>query len=254
MEAEIVSGSKAARVLVAGLMMLGASTAFGQSNPLVWESETLNMRFAYPTDFVQRDATAAMHDGHLTIFGISGDADPELAAATHCLKPDLLVELPGSDVSQTTSSKPAADGSTQVTITPSPTGTILLAELDIDCLTPEQQVKAHDLQAGMAEVVNKVPGMRSIMTPSWYTIGWQKVHVAAAQGQPQSQAGGQVGPLQLFTMGIATNWNSHILVWYFSSNSVALLDRMTKSTVRFGRAKAESLYPVTIGNAGSASR
>jgi len=127
---------------------------------------------------------------------------------------------------------------------------ILLAELDIDCLSAEQQMKAQDLQTGMAELVNKVPGMHSLLQPAWYTVGWQKVHVAAAQGQPQQQADGQpAGPLQLFTMGLSTNWNNHLLVWYFSSNNIGMLDRMTKSTVKFGRSSRAPLYPVQIGNA-----
>jgi hypothetical protein len=96
----------------------------------------------------------------------------------------------------------------------------------------------------MAKIVSKNPGMKSIAQPSTYTIGWQKVHMAAAQGQPQSSDQGQ-----LYTMGISTNWNSHLLVWYFSSNSVDTLNRITKTTVRFGRDQAAPLYPLTIGNA-----
>jgi hypothetical protein len=68
--------------------------------------------------------------------------------------------------------------------------------------------------------------------------------MAAAQGPPQSSDQGQ-----LYTMGISTNWNSHLLVWYFSSNSIDMLNRITKTTVRFGRDQAASLYPLTIGNA-----
>jgi hypothetical protein len=50
-------------------------------------------------------------------------------------------------------------------------------------------------------------------------------------------------------MGLSTNWNSHLLVWYFSSSSVDTLNRITKTTVRFGRDQAAPLYPLTIGNA-----
>jgi len=102
----------------------------------------------------------------------------------------------------------------------------------------------------MAEIVNKVPGMKSNAQPATYTIGWQKVHMAAAQGQPQSQPQTpSSSPSQLYTMGLSTNWNSHLLVWYFSSNSVDTLNRITKTTVRFGRDQAAPLYPLTIGNA-----
>jgi hypothetical protein len=93
--------------------------------------------------------------------------------------------------------------------------------------------------------------MKSIAQSATYTIGWQKVHMAAAQGQPQSSpADPQLsGQLLLYTMGLSTNWNSHLLVWYFSSNSIDTLNSITKTTVRFGRDQAAPLYPLTIGNA-----
>jgi hypothetical protein len=74
--------------------------------------------------------------------------------------------------------------------------------------------------------------------------------MAAAQGQPQASEipNPQPGSSQLFTMGISTNWNSHLLVWYFSSNSADTLNRITKTTVRFGRAQAAPLYPLAIGS------
>src|SRR5712675_2283929 len=68
----------------------------------------------------------------------------------------------------------------------------------------QQRNKATNLLADMAEVVNKVPGMKSIAQPATYTIGWQKVHMAAAQGQPQTS---NLAQSQLYTMGLSTNWS-----------------------------------------------
>jgi hypothetical protein len=146
--------------------------------------------------------------------------------------------------------EPGFGGGDKMTRVPNERALILLAELDINCLTPEQQ-KATTLLNDMAEIVNKVPGMKSIAQPATYTIGWQKVHMATAQGQPQSSpADPQLsGQLLLYTMGLSTNWNSHLLVWYFSSNSIDTLNSITKTTVRFGRDQAAPLYPLTIGNA-----
>ena len=193
-----------------------------------------------------------MHDGHLSLFGISGASDPKLAEATYCLRPVLLLELPQSPSRLNAKVEPGADGGTSVTTSPTVSATILLAELDINCLTPEQQNKATNLLSDMAEPVNKAPGMKSNTQPATYTIGWQKVRMASAQGHPQSQASPAdpqlSGQLPLYTMGISTNWNNHLLVWYFSSNSVDTLNRITKTTVRFGRDQAAPLYPLTIGN------
>ena len=212
-----------------------------------WENDALKLRLFYPSDLAKQDPVQVMQDGRLNLFGISGAADPKLAEATHCLRPMLLLELPHAGTqssAQTTSARTSPDGTTTVTTTQGSaamTATVLLAELDVNCLTEEQQLQNTTLLTDMAEIVNKVPGMSSIAPPSTYTIGWQKVHMAAAQGQPGS------GSQQIFTMGISTNWDSHLLVWYFSSNNIDMLNRITKTTVRFGRAQAAPLYPVVIG-------
>jgi hypothetical protein len=242
------------RTLVAALLTAGLSFGAAAQTPAAntteWDNDALKLRLFYPSDLDQSDAAQVMHDGHFTLFGISGAAEPKLAEATHCLRPLLLLRHPQSGPPQTTNTQPTPDGGTQVTITPATTATILLAELDVSCLS-EQQSNSTNLLAGMAEIVTKVPGMKPIAQPSWYTIGWQKVHMDAAQGQPQPDPENPqpVGPVQLYTMGLSTNWNSHLLVWYFSSNSIDTLNRITKTTVRFGRAEAAPLYPVPMGNA-----
>jgi hypothetical protein len=219
--------------LFTAALTLSAKPQTPAPNTTEWENEALKLRLFYPSDLMKADTEQVMQDGHLALFGISGASDPKLAEATHCLRPVLLLELP-----QSGGSPP-----------PAPTATILLAELDINCLTTEQQ-KATTLLNDMAEIVNKVPGMKSNAQPATYTIGWQKVHMAAAQGQPQGQPQTpNSSPSQLYTMGLSTNWNSHLLVWYFSSSSVDTLNRITKTTVRFGRDQAAPLYPLTIGNA-----
>jgi hypothetical protein len=231
-------------------------------NQTEWENEALNLRLFYPSDLVKADAAQVMHDGNVTLFGISAASDPKLAEATHCLRPILLLELPQSPSKSNVKVEPGVEGATTMTATHDVSATILLAELDTDCFTSEQEIKSTTPVADLAEVVNKVPGMKPIAQPAWYTVGWQKVHMAAAQGRPQAQAQTQAqtvdpsnthlsGELQLYTMGLSTNWNNHLLVWYFSSNSIDTLNRITKTTVRFGRAQAAPLYPVPMGNASS---
>jgi hypothetical protein len=240
--------------ILAALLVLLPLAAIAQApgpNQTEWENEPLKLRLFYPSDLVKGDPAKVMRDGNFTLFGISGTADPKLAEATRCLRPMLLLELPHSGPAQTTKTQPTPDGGTQVTVTPATVATILLADLDIDCLS-QHQLNSTTLLGDMAEIVTKVPGMKSIAQPAWYTIGYQKVHMAAAQGQPQvsDPASPQTaGPLPLYTMGLSTNWSSHLLVWYFSSNSIDTLNRITKTTVRFGRDQAAPLYPVQMGTA-----
>ncbi len=197
---------------------------FAQAPLTEYANEQLNLRFSYPSDLTKADSTEALKDGHLAIPGISGDIGPALGAMTGCLRPDLLAK--------------------------SATATILLAELDVTCLTAEQQGKAKDLLGDMAELVNRVPGMASIVQPAWFNVGWQKVHMAAAQGLPQVASAADAAPTRLYTMGFSTGWNNHLLVWYFASTDIQTLNRITKSTVRFGRSAAAPLYPSPINDAG----
>jgi hypothetical protein len=246
------------------MLSLTAAAQTPAPNTTEWENEALNLRLFYPSDLVKADAAQVMHDGNVTLFGISGASDPKLAEATHCLRPILLLELPQSPSTLNVKVEPGVEGATNMTATHDVSATILLAELDTDCFTSEQQIKSTTPVADMAEVVNKVPGMKPIAQPAWYTVGWQKVHMAAAQGRPQAQTQAQTeaqtvdpanphlsGELQLYTMGLSTNWNNHLLVWYFSSNSIDTLNRITKTTVRFGRAQAAPLYPLPMGTASS---
>jgi hypothetical protein len=245
---KFISGS-ALVLFAATLLFTLPLTAKAQApgpNQTEWENEALKLRLFYPSDLVKADPAQVMHDGHFTLFGISGTADSNLADATRCLRPELLLQLPPSNSAQTA--------------TPVVTATILLADLDIDCLS-QHQFTSTTLLNDMAEIVTKVPGMKPIAQPSTYTVGWQKVHMAAAQGQPQAgntqpQASNpqpqadnpqSAFPQQLYTMGLSTNWNNHLLVWYFSSNNIDTLNRITKTTARFGRAEARPLYSVVFG-------
>jgi hypothetical protein len=223
-------GRTVVALLLTAILCLSAHAQTPAPNTTEWENEALKLRLFYSSDLVKGDATELMRDGHLDLFGISGAADPKLAEATKCLRPALLLQLPATGASQTAGS----------------TATILLAELDVNCLLAEHETASTTLLNDMAELVNKLSGMKSIAQPATYTIGWQKVHMAAAQGQTQTP---NVAPSPLYTMGLSTNWNSHLLVWYFSSNSIDTLNRITKTTVRFGRDQAAPLYPLTIGNA-----
>jgi hypothetical protein len=185
-----------------------------------WNDDALNLHLSYPSDLTGANSSRVMHNGNLALFGVPADTDPNLAAAVHCLRPTLLLELPPGSAS----------------------ASLLLAELNIDCLTPADQANAKNLLIPMAEAVTKVPGMKTLAQSAWYNIGSQKVYMAGAEGQPSSQP--------VYAMGLATNWNNHLLVFYFSASTVEMLDRITKTTVRFGRsAAAAPLYPLNIVNA-----
>jgi len=231
--------------LLATLVSFTAMAQAPAPNTTEWESEALKLRLFYPSDLVKGDTEDAIRDGRLTLPGVAGATDPKLVDAANCLRPVLLLRHPpGGPAKEQV--EPTADGAKQITVTQPVSATLLLAELDVNCLNAKHDSASTTLLNDMAEIVTKVPGMRPVAQSSTYTVGWQKVHMAAAQGLCQVDA---AAPSQLYTLGLSTNWNSHLLVWYFTSNSAETLDRITKTAVRFGNDKAAPLYPLTIGNA-----
>ena len=257
MEAKV---TRILRMISGGLLGLGLLSSVGgvlaraqspENTQTEWRSDALDMHFLYPGDFVLRDPVEAMKDGHLMVFGIPGTQLPELADRTKCLKPLLELEIPtsGGSADQTKVKNP--DGSITITVKPALLGTILLAELQIECLTPQQQAQAKgaELQTGMVQLVTKVPGMRPTMQPAMYLVGKQKMLMAGAQGVPKvaEDPNAPAEPLFSYLTAFSTSWNNHLLVWYFSSNSAATLNRMTRSMVKFGNTPALAIYPLQVG-------
>lgn len=178
-----------------------------------------------------------------------------------CLRPVLLARTPEPAQRSVTAEHPSPDGrETVVTVTPAASATMLLAELDPNCLSGAEQVSGQPELPVMAQQFLATPGMAAVAQPASYTIGWQKVFMAAAQGHPETPApaGSDASvrpaatPFTIFTMAVATTWNNHLLVWLMSANQIHLLDEISKSQVRFGRAAAGPLYPRAMGNASPA--
>ena len=229
------------------LLLAVPAIAPAQAPAHTFSSESLNLRFTYPADLSPVDPAEAVAGGHLNLLGISVDSDPELARATACLHPLLLAKTPQQGPASISTSHTTPDGVTRTTITPTASATLLLAELDLSCVIDGGNAHATDLLPRMAEAVSRTPGMSPLMEPTWYTVGRQHIHMAAAKGRPISA--GQPSPFTLFTMGLSTTWNNHLLVWFFTSNNTGLLDAITKSTVAFGRQAPAVLYPSHVGHA-----
>ncbi len=219
-----------------------------QDTQTAWHSDSLDLEFRYPADLVRLDPVEAWKDEHLMVYGIPGGQVRRLAASTACLKPMLSAELPTSGGLATKTEHRNPDGSTTFTIKPALLGSLLLAEVDFDCLKPELQAKPFDPMTEMLSLLPKVPGMHTTLQPTMYLVGRQKIYMAGAQGLPQFTMDADVplDPLLTYTLGFATSWNSHLLVWYLSANNASTLNRMTKSVVRFGRESPAVLYPLPI--------
>lgn len=246
-------------VAIASLLPFSTSLRAQDADlPNTFSSDELNLRLTYPPELERHPPTEAIAADHLRLLGLAPAPGETAGSIAACLRPLFLAETPAPSKSATTAEHPSADGSSStVTITPARQATMLLAELDTTCLSGAEQASRRKELPAMAQQFLSTPGMAAVAQPASYTIGSQKVYMAAAQGHPRSapavgadsQTQPASSPFTLFTLAIATNWNNHLLVWLLTSNQTALLDTLSKSPVRFGRAAAAPLYPLPLGNA-----
>ncbi|HEY0264433.1 MAG TPA: hypothetical protein VGC07_07905 [Granulicella sp.] len=222
-----------------------------RNDQLEWRSDALDINFKYPADLVRRDPKDALDDEHLMVYGVPGGQTREIAQGTSCLRPMLSLELPtsGGSIIRTQTTNP--DGSITVHMKPALLGTALFSELEIGCLSPAQQAMLGNLQTSTVALLAKVPGMHSVLPPAEYTMIDTKqklnIHMAGAQGQPLNPDTEEPAEALLsYTLAFTTMWNNHLLVWFFSSNSAGMMNRMTKSTVKFGSNNPATLYPPTV--------
>ena len=214
-------------MVVASLATANAQAPAPAEASAMFSSDALNLRFHYPSLLERRDAAAGVTEGHLAVLGLSNATGQVQGSVAACLRPVLLAQTPRPAQSSRMTEKPSADGSkTVVTITPAAAATLLLAELDPNCLSGAEQVSGRKELPVMAQQFLASPGMAAVAEPASYSIGSQKVFMAAAQGHPETPAAAGSDPTQrpsatpfpIFTMAIATNWNSHLLVWLMSAN------------------------------------
>ena len=238
-----------------------AQTPVESGNSTMFASEPLNLRLEFPALLRKQDVNTALQDGRIAILGLTKAPGESQGSVGACLRPLLLAQTPEPLQRSTTSERPSADGSeTVVTVTPAASATLLLAELDPNCLSGEEQVSGHKELPVMAQQFLATPGMAAVAQPASYTIGSQKVFMASAQGHPETPAPAgsdptvrpAATPFTIFTMAVATTWNNHLLVWLMSANQIGLLDQVSKSRVGFGRAAEAPLYPRTMGTASPA--
>ena len=70
-----------------------ASAAVG-ARPGEFYDKELGLHFNYPVEMQTVDPSSAMERGHMNIYGVSGENDPEHQEAERCMRPLLYTQLP----------------------------------------------------------------------------------------------------------------------------------------------------------------
>jgi hypothetical protein len=213
----------------------------------------LDLHFNYPVEMRPIDGNAEMESGHLNIYGVSGETDPEHLQARRCVRFLLDADLPQDKAPNRNAdlngiwvdnSKRPQGGKPQPIF-----AKILMVELVRDCL-PENLRKNDDAALGsIALSFVSEPGIQRMRQPLWYETAGQKIHMNSGAGRPV--ANGQPACAPIVIMSMATEWRSHLLAWVFTSNDTEMLNESTKSLVQFGNGSWGQMFAANIGPKGS---
>lgn len=222
--------------------------------PGVFYDKELDLAFNYPIEMRALDMRADMDSGHLNVFGVPGDNDPEHKEAKRCMRPLLDTELPQDKAPQRLASLDDVwvDDSKEYKESRKPQpifAKILLVELERSCVPKKLQKKEGDLLGSMALSAVALPGIQRMPKPLWYEIGTQKIHMNSGAGRPI--VNGRLDPAPIMIMSMATQWRGHLLEWVFTSNDTEIFNEITKSRVRFGNGAWAAMFPANIGSKGS---
>jgi hypothetical protein len=214
----------------------------------------LDLHFNYPVEMHVLDATADMESGHQSVYGVSGENDPEHQKAKRCVRPLIDAELPEDKAPQRAANLDGVwvDDSKEYKESRKPVpifAKMLFLEILRDCLPKKLQKNENDALRSIALGFVTEPGMEVMPKPLWYEIGKQKIHMNSGAGRPTIDR--QLSPAPIFIMAMATQWRGHLLAWVFTSNDTEVFNEMTKSVVQFGDGAWGPMFAANIGPKGS---
>jgi hypothetical protein len=216
----------------------------------VYRNDGGELAFFYPSDLVLGDANAVADRGHRAIYGNEPESDPEHTKSEKCMHFLMMADLP--EAASPTTLTLGESGKSPVQIVPSPSGSILLAEIDRTCLPKKMSSKdTNDALGNMASIAQKMPGMTPIDQQMWYEVDKHKVHFSAAHGRLSSnpQGGRKIESAEEQAVAtLSVENNGHYVMWMIMSNDLATFNRLLASKVQFGGGPVVLLYPFTIGN------
>lgn len=224
------------------------------AKPGIFVEKSLDLYFNYPVEMRTLDMAAEMESGHLNVYGVSGDNDPEHQEAKRCIHPLLDADLSQDKAPQRLASLDGVwvDDTKEYKESRKPQpimAKIMLVELDRGCV-PKKLKKKDDATLGnMALSAVSLPGIQRMPKPIWYEIGKQKIHMNSGAGRVI--VNGQLDPAPVIIMAMATEWRGHLLEWVFTSNDTEIFNEITKSLVRFGDGPWGQMFPANIGPQGS---
>jgi hypothetical protein len=221
-------------LMLVSVVMVHAQTA---SKPGEFYDKDLDLHFNYPVEMRVLDGSVDIESGHLSIYGASGDFDPEHLEARHCIRPLLDADLPEDKAPQRTSDIEDVwvDDSKEYKESRKPEpifAKMFMVEVVKDCLPKNLRKNENAALRNIVLSFVSEPGILLQPNPLWYEVGKQKIHMNSGVGRPIIN--GQPDPAPLIIMSMATQWRGHLLAWVFTSNDTVIFNAMTKSLVQFG--------------------
>jgi hypothetical protein len=141
------------------------------------------------------------------------------------------------------------DHSPKTEITIPVTGSVIITEMNQQCLPAEFKGREDEVLSGFASSVGEEPGMKLIGQPMWYEVEGHKIHAGVAKSIPNSVSandGDHAASRTDYLVDIASNINGHLVIFMIEAQNRYSINKLIHGAMRFGNNEPKPLLPLNI--------
>ena len=226
--------------------VLSPDTPSGKEATAVYTNTDIGFSFSYPPELHSESAESLAEKWKQA----TNKSDPKYNASDACAhvlfhaeqkgkpgEPGVFLTIHGEDHSP----------KTEITIPV--TGSVIITEMNQQCLPAEFKGREDEVLSGFASSVGEEPGMKLIGQSMWYEVEGHKIHAGVAKSIPNSASakdGDHTASPTDYLVDIASNINGHLVIFLIEAQNRYSINKLIHGAMRFGNNEPKPLLPLNI--------
>jgi hypothetical protein len=229
--------------------------AIHEEKPVAFHSDLLDLSFAYPASLTAKPLPTPDEQHAATAKTQPADEKDEYRKADQCT--DAVLAASRDDDPKKGKVSIAIYGDqrgTVLSVDRSVKASILMSRMGIECMTAELQGRADEMAGVMAESTieqaKQDRNLHSIDRPIWYESGKARIHFAAAESSPTSDAlsSSKAKLESQFVAALAFVWKKNLVSIVLESNDLPFMNEMLHGVISLGTQAPAPLFPADLGS------
>jgi len=222
--------------------VLSPHTPSDKKVPVVYTNNDIGFSFSYPAELHAESAESLAAKWKQA----TNNSDPKYKASDACTH----VLFHAERKSKLGDAGPSItiygdDHSPKTEITIPIAGSVIITEMNQQCLPAEFKGREDEILSAFASAVAEEPGMKLIGQPMWYEIDGHKVHAGIAKSVSTKDAS-SAAPATDYLVDVASNISGHLVIFMIEAQDNYSLNKLVHGMVRLGNSEPKPLLPINI--------